>query len=43
MIGMIGFYIGILCKDLKEEVFEIIVDLREGECYWNERFEFKKD
>lgn len=43
MTGMIGFYTGIPCKDLKEEVFEITVDPREGECHWNERLELKKD
>ena len=30
--GMIGFYTGIPCKDLKEEAFEIIVEPRQGEC-----------
>lgn len=30
IIVMIGFYIGIFCEDLKEEDFEIILDLWEG-------------
>lgn len=33
MTGMIGFYTGIPCKDLKEEAFEITLDPRQGE--WN--------
>lgn len=31
MTGMIGFYTGISCKDLKEETFEITVEPRQGE------------
>ena len=30
MTGMIGFYTGISCKDLKEEAFEITVEPRQG-------------
>jgi len=33
MTGMIGFYTGIPCKDLKEEVFEIIVDPRQEKSF----------
>ena len=35
MTGMIGFYTGIPCKDLKEEVFEITVDPRQGKYHLN--------
>ena len=31
MTGVIGFYTGIPCKELKEEAFEITVEPRQGE------------
>lgn len=42
MTGMIGFYTGIPCKDLKEENFEMVVEPRQGQrrCFLNRIFQF---